>query len=109
MALKTLQNHAANRKRKIKVNKKAQELIPITKSLGDGLFNSDGSYVKTYAFENINFKLLSKEQETGVLSKWFEFLNVLEPGATYKYVVMKQKLDVKNYKKERLLSYRGDE
>ena len=109
MALKTLHNHAANRKRKIKVNKKAQEIVPITKSFGDGLFKSDGSYVKTYAFENINFKLLSKEQETGVLSKWFEFLNVLEPGATYKYVIMKQKLDVKNYKKERLLSYRGDE
>lgn len=109
MALKTLKNHAADRKKKIKVNKRAQGIIPITESLGDGLFKSDGSYMKTYAFENINFKLLSKDQETGVLSKWFEFLNILEPGATYKYVVMKQKLDVKNYKKERMLPYRNDD
>lgn len=109
MALKTLKNHAVNRKKKIKVNKKAQEIVPITESLSGGMFKSDGSYFKTYAFENINFKLLSKEQETGVLSKWFEFLNVLEPGATYKYVIMKQKLDVKNYKKERMLPYKDDD
>ena len=109
MGLKTLTNHASKRKRKIKPLKKACELIPIKESLDNNLFVSDASFIKTWEFTNINFKLLSREQESSVLKKWFETLNTLEPGATYRYVVLKQKKDITNYKKERLLKYKEDE
>lgn len=109
MSLKTLRNISQERKRKNKPTKRAQDIIPLTNILENGIYLSDNTYIKNWSFENINFKLLSKKQEENVFKKWFDTLNILEPGATFKYVIMKEKLDVDNYKSKRLIKYQSDE
>lgn len=106
--IKTIRTHAAERARKRFSVKKAQDIVPIEKSIGDGIFASDGVFIRTWCFENINFNLLSSEMEEKVLKKWCETLNSLEPGATYKYTVMKQRLNVELYNEERLIKMKGD-
>ena len=106
--VKTVRQHALERKRKKLSIKHAQDIIPLNKSLGKGVFKADGVFFKTWGFSNINFNLLGREQEERVLKKWCEALNGFEPGATYKYTVIKQPLDIRKYNAERLLEYKQD-
>ncbi len=109
MAIRTVKQHAAERRRKKIAMKHAQDIVPLTEKCGGGLFVSDDLYIKTWEFSNINFKLLGKEMEEKILGRWCDCLNGLEPGVTYKYTVVKQRLDMDKYKQQRLLPYRGDE
>ena len=108
MSIKTIRQHAMERKRKKISMKHAQDIIPLQKKCGSGMFVSDGVYIKTWDFSNINFKLLGRDMEDKILRKWCETLNGLEPGVTYKYTVVKQRLDIEKYNKERLIPYRED-
>lgn len=109
MAIRTLKQHAAERRRKKIAMKHAQDIVPLTEKCGGGLFVSDGLYIKTWEFSNINFKLLGREMEDKILRRWCDCLNGLEPGVTYKYTIMKQRLDMDKYSKQRMLPYQGDD
>lgn len=106
--VKTVRQHAVERRRKKISMKKAQDLIPVQRYIGDGIFLCDDVYIKSWEFSNINFNLLSREQEDKVLKKWWETLNGFEPGATYKYTVIKKKFDIGKYQKDRLLELKDD-
>ena len=107
--IRTVKMHAAERSRKRKEIRYSQALVPLTKSLGNGIFVSDGLYTKVWSFSNINYQLLNKEQELSVFSRWCDVLNIFEPGSTYKYTVMKKKVNEEDFKKDRLLPYKGDD
>lgn len=106
MAIRTVKQHATERRRKKLAMKHAQDIVPLTEKCDGGLFTSDGLYIKTWEFTNINFKLLGREMEEKILRRWCDCLNGLEPGVTYKYTVLKQKLDIDKYNKQRMLPYR---
>ncbi|MGC2874002.1 VirB4-like conjugal transfer ATPase, CD1110 family [Ihubacter sp. mB4P-1] len=108
MAIRTLKQHAVSRRRKKIAMKHAQDIVPLTECAGGGIFVSDNVYIKTWEFSNINFKLLGREQEEKILRRWCDCLNGLEPGVTYKYTVLKQKLDLDKYSKQRMLPYQDD-
>lgn len=107
-SIKTIKQHAIERRRKKISFKNAQDIIPITRFCGKGMFVSDKTYIKTWNFSNANFKLLGREQESAVLKRWCEVLNGFEPGATYKYTVMKRTVDIEEYKNKRLFKYEND-
>lgn len=106
--LKTVKRHADERKIKKKKFKYAQSLVPISKYLSNSIFLADDLYVKTWEFSNMNFKLLNREQEGEIFEKWANLLNCLEPGNTYKYTVIKKKIEEEQFNKDRLLPEKKD-
>ena len=104
----TVQKAAMDREKKKPRFKTTQSLIPATKLVGDGVILSDGQFVKSWGFENINFKSLGRAQEEQVLVRWQEALNSFEPGVSYKICILKKRLDMAIYKRDRLFQYKGD-
>ena len=69
--MKSLKNMLRSDKEAYKVPKSVHDYIPITAIYGDGIFKVGSRYTKTFKFEDINYRVASKEDNPITL---FSFL-----------------------------------
>lgn len=111
MKLKILKKSVAERKtRKSKRVRFCQDLIPIKKWNSEGNVYSldDGSFMKVFRVQNINYRTLSKDMRMDRIQKWINVLNTFEPAVGYKYTIMKRVIDDEDFRKDKLLPLIGD-
>ena len=75
---KTLSRFKKQRKRKFKVPRRVQDLIPVDMIWEDGIFKTGIFYSKCYRFADINFKVASDEHKKEMLNRYAALLGSLD-------------------------------
>ena len=75
---KRLSRFKKERKRKFKVPRCVQHLIPIDEIWEDGIFKTGAFYSKCYRFADINFKVASDDHKREMLNRYAALLGVLD-------------------------------
>lgn len=75
---KRLSRFKKERKRKFKIPRRVQDLIPVDKIWEDGIFLTGKFYSKCYRFADINFKVASDEYKKEMLNRYAAILGSLD-------------------------------
>lgn len=78
---KRLNRFKKERKRKFKIPRWVQHLIPIDEIWEDGIFKTGVFYSKCYRFNDINFKVASDEHKKDMLNRFAALIGVLDCDA----------------------------
>ena len=91
--MKSLKNMLRQDKEQYKVPKSVHDYIPITGIYADGIFRVGNKFTKSFAFEDINYLVASKEDKETMFLAYSELLNSLDSGATTKLTINNHKLN----------------
>ena len=70
--IKSYEKLRKQNKDKIKVPKRAQDIIDIDTIYKDGIFCSGHKYSKTYRFKDVNYSIASKEEKINIFLNYSE-------------------------------------
>ena len=80
-------------KEKHTVPRKVQDVIPIRRMWGEGIFQVGSKYSKSYQFSDINYQVASLEDKKVMFLDYSELLNSLDSGATTKITINNRRLN----------------
>lgn len=106
--IKSYERLKKQNKEKIKVPKKAQDIIDIDTIYKDGVFCSGRKYSKTYRFKDINYSIASKEEKVNLFLAYSELLNSLDSSAMTKVTINNRKINLKEFKEQILIPLKND-
>lgn len=95
-------------KEKHTVPRKVQDVIPIRRMWGEGIFQVGSKYSKSYQFSDINYQVASLEDKKVMFLDYSELLNSLDSGATTKITINNRRLNRANFEQSILMPLRGD-
>ena len=75
--IKSYEKLRKQNKDKIKVPKRAQDVIDIDTIYKDGIFCSGNKYSKTYCFKDVNYSIASKEEKVKAEDKIMQLTNYI--------------------------------
>ena len=107
--MKSLKAMLRQDKEQYKVPKTVHDYIPITGIYTDGIFKVGNKYTKSFAFEDINYLVASREDKETMFLAYSELLNSLDSGATTKLTINNHKLNRNDFEKNILMPERDDE
>lgn len=79
---------------KLKVPKRAQDVIPVKKVYDNGTFYAGDRYSLCFRLKDIDYSNLKEEEQRTVLGKWSDNLNALDTRASYKLSICSRRLNV---------------
>ncbi len=97
-------------KEKFVVPRNAQDIIPIRRIYGDGIFEvQKNKYSKSYKFIDINYAVASHEDKEAMFLDYSDLLNSLDSGATSKITINNRRINRIDFEKTILMKNQGDE
>jgi type IV secretory pathway VirB4 component len=96
-------------KEKFKVPKSVQQLLPIDVLYKDGTFKSKNRFSKTYRFNDINYRVASKDDQMSMFMSYCELLNTLDTGAVTKITINNRRLNKADFEKSILIKSKDDD
>lgn len=97
-------------KEKFVVPRNAQDIIPIRRIYGDGIFEvQNNKYSKSYKFIDINYAVASHEDKEAMFLDYSDLLNSLDSGATSKITINNRRINRIDFEKTILMKNQGDE
>ena len=105
---KTVKATVKQDKVKYAVPRKVQDVIPIRRAWGDGIFLVGNKYSKTFRFSDINYLVASREDKEAMFLDYSELLNSLDAGATTKITIHNHRLNKADFERSILMPLRGD-
>ena len=106
--IKSYEKLRKQNKDKIKVPKRAQDIIDIDTIYKDGIFCSGHKYSKTYRFKDVNYSIASKEEKINLFLNYSELLNSLDSSSTTKITINNRKVNIQEFKTHILIPLKGD-
>lgn len=106
--IKSYEKLRKQNKDKIKVPKRAQDIIDIDTIYKDGIFCSGHKYSKTYRFKDVNYSIASKEEKINLFLNYSELLNSLDSSSTTKITINNRKVNIQEFKRHILIPLKGD-
>ena len=106
--IKSYEKLRKQNKDKIKVPKRAQDVIDIDTIYKDGIFCSGNKYSKTYCFKDVNYSIASKEEKVNLFLNYSELLNSLDSSTTTKITINNRKVNIQEFKNHILIPLKGD-
>lgn len=106
--IKSYEKLRKQNKDKIKVPKRAQDIIDIDTIYKDGIFCSGHKYSKTYRFKDVNYSIASKEEKINLFLNYSELLNSLDSSSTTKITINNRKVNIQEFKSHILIPLKGD-
>lgn len=106
--IKSYEKLRKQNKDKIKVPKRAQDIIDIDTIYKDGIFCSGHKYSKTYRFKDVNYSIASKEEKINIFLNYSELLNSLDSSSTTKITINNRKVNIQEFKSHILIPLKGD-
>ncbi len=91
-----------------KVPRRVQDVIPIRRIWGDGIFLVGNKFTKTFKFSDINYLVASREDKESMFLSYSELLNSLDSGATTKITINNRRFNQKTFENAILMPMRGD-
>ena len=92
-----------------KVPKTVQDTIPYTRVYEGGIIETDpGVFTKSYLLEDINFKLLSYDEQENKFEKYSDLLNSFGHEVDVQITIFNRNIDKEKFKKNVLLKIRPD-
>ena len=105
--IKTLKKISGNQE-KFRVPKSVQDLIPIQTLYKNGAFRCNGKFSKTYKFNDINYRVASKEDQLEMFMSYCELLNTLDTGAITKITINNKRLNKADFENSILIKKQDD-
>ncbi|WP_028044403.1 VirB4-like conjugal transfer ATPase, CD1110 family [Candidatus Stoquefichus massiliensis] len=106
--IKSYEKIRKQNKETFKVPKSAQDVVDAEVIYKDGIFKIGNKFTKTYKFKDINYSISSKDEQIGIFLNYSELLNSLDSSTMTKITINNRKVDLKEFKKDILIPYRGD-
>lgn len=106
--IKSYEKLRKQNKEKIKVPKRAQDVIDVDTIYKDGIFCLGNKYSKTYKFKDINYSIASKEEKVGLFLSYSELLNSLDSSTMTKITINNRKINMKEFKEKILIPLKND-
>lgn len=108
---KTKANTPKSQKKKkgVKIPKTTQQTIPYIYAYQNGIFEiEDGVFSRSYALEDINFKIASQDDQNQIFIAFGDFLNSFNNNATLQITIFNRDIDMEEFKKKILMRLRGE-
>lgn len=97
-------------KEKFKVPRSVQQVIPIQRIWSDGVFKiGKNKYSKSFKFTDINYAVLSMEEQKSMLNKYIEVLGSLDTTTTTKITVNNRRISKDEFERQCYLNKRDDD
>lgn len=96
-----------NRER-IKIPKRAQDIVEADVIYKDGIFKYKNRFSKTYRFQDINYAIASKEEKVGLFLDYSELLNSLDSTTMTKITINNRKINIKEFTEDILIPLQRD-
>ena len=91
-----------------RIPRRVQDVIPIRRIWGDGIFLVGNRYAKTFKFTDINYMVASESSQRKMFLSYAALVNSLDCGATTKITINNRHLNRKNFKKAVLMNMEWD-
>ncbi|MBN2878392.1 MAG: DUF87 domain-containing protein, partial [Clostridia bacterium] len=105
--IKTLKKISGNHE-KFRVPQSVQDLIPIQTLYKDGVFRCNGKFSKTYRFNDINYRVASKDDQLEMFMSYCELLNTLDTGSITKITINNKRLNKADFENSILIKKQDD-
>ena len=97
------------KKKKTKIPKTVQQTIPYIYAYQNGIFEiEDGVFSKSYALEDINFKIASQEDQNQIFIAFGDFLNSFNNNASLQITIFNRDIDMEEFKEKILMNLKGE-
>lgn len=97
-------------KEKFKVPRSVQQVIPIQRVWSDGVFKiGKNKFSKSFKFTDINYAVLSVEEQKSMLNKYIEVLGSLDTTTTTKITVNNRRISKDEFERQCYLNKRDDD
>lgn len=97
-------------KEKFKVPRSVQQVIPIQRVWSDGVFKiGKNKFSKSFKFTDINYAVLSMEEQKSMLNKYIEVLGSLDTTTTTKITVNNRRISKDEFERQCYLNKRDDD
>jgi type IV secretory pathway VirB4 component len=106
--IKVLKRMNGARKEKYKVPKSVQDLLPIDVLYKDGTVKLKNRFSRTYKFNDINYRVASKDDQMAMFMSYCELLNTLDTGATTKITINNRRLNKADFENSILIKKKDD-
>ena len=95
-------------KNKLRIPKKAQDIVEADTVYKDGIFKLGNRYSMTYRFKDVNYSIASKDEKINIFLDYSELLNSLDSSTMSKITINNRKINIKDFKSEILIPYQND-
>lgn len=107
---RTIRSIIKRDKEDFRVPRKVQDIIPIKRIYGDGIFMiGENYYSKSFKFTDINYNLSSNVEKENMHTIYSDFLNTLDSTATTKITINNRKVNKNEFKKRLFFEMKDDE
>lgn len=107
--LKSYKNYQRKNKKKFKLFKTAQSIIPVDEVYEDGIFREGKNYSICYTFSDVNYFMQSKDKKESMMLNYGEMLNSFDSNVAVKITINNRTIDLEKFKKSVLLEEVDDE
>lgn len=107
--MKAIKNACQKDREPYSVPRRVQDLIPIKRIWGDGIFLVGTRYAKTFKFTDINYMVASQEAQKNLFLSYAALINSLDCGATTKITLNNRHLNRKNFQDTVLMKLKHDD
>jgi type IV secretory pathway VirB4 component len=106
--IKTLKRITGADQEQFVLPKSVQDMIPIKTLYKDGMFKVGRKYSKTFKFNDINYRVASKDDQMEMFMSYCELLNTLDTGAVTKITINNRRLNKVDFQKSILIDEKTD-
>ena len=106
--IRTLKRITSAEQEQFILPKSVQDMIPIKTLYKDGMFKAGRKYSKTFKFNDINYRVASKEDQMEMFISYCELINTLDTGATTKITINNRRLNKVDFQKSILIDKKSD-
>lgn len=106
--IKSYEKLRKKNKEKLKIPKKAQDIVEADVIYKDGIFKYKNRFSKTYKFKDINYTIASKDEKIGLFLDYSELLNSLDSSTMTKITINNRKINLKDFAEDILIPLKGD-
>lgn len=99
----------SKKKKRTKIPRTVQQTIPYIYAYQNGIFEiEDGIFSKSYALEDINFKIASQDDQNHIFMMFGDFLNSFNSNATIQVTIFNRDIDMNEFKENILMRLKGE-
>ena len=97
------------KKQKEEIHRTAADSIPYVEMYSNGILEvSPGFFSKSYLIPDVNFKIISDEQQQQKAEDWMKFIDSFEAGVEVQVTIYNKKVDMEKFRANVSIKERGD-